>query len=677
MLNNDSESIPDMHIADKEEQDPSLLSDSADDGIPQGSPTATSFSPDAFMAGLDDLYSLHPGPQKVEQYLTSALEQTVETGDEAGQLTVINELMGFYRSQSRHSENVKLAQTSLDLALHLGLEGSPQWVSVLINAATAMRAAQQYDQALELYKQALSAADQAPQTDSRTIAALHNNLSMLYSQTGNFTQAYQELYQALTIMTKVSPDPQNDIDIATTKTNLALVLLQIASSKQKESERKASSHSSRPSRSSRPSHSLHETAASLRAQAVSYAQQALNIYHHDPGKHLTDSAHYASALAGYAQAAFFAGQFEESRLYYRKALEHIRKTYGADNDYYRTTLANSRAVQEIADSQDKASLKIKGLDLARQFWQEYGEPLIYRKYPEYRGRIAAGLVGHGSECYGFDDDLSHDHDFGPRFCLWVTEEDYQKIGHDLQADYDALPQEFLGFQTRSSTPRSQGRGRRSGVFKIGDFFESITGLSQAPGQDEPLLWLNLQESTLAAATNGQIFADPLGAFSSRRQGFKNMPDDVRFSLISRRLGMISQAGQYNYSRMIARKDQPAARLCLSEFANATSSLIFLINNPLIVGYAPYYKWRFAALRNISRRPSTRLSEICEQLENLLLLDVSQDNNQITSLITTICREIVEELQQEGLTSSSEDFLEWHRPYVESHISEKNSFLRSL
>lgn len=51
----------------------------------------------------------------------------------------------------------------------------------------------------------------------------------------------------------------------------------------------------------------------------------------------------------------------------------------------------------------------------------------------------------------------------------------------------------------------------------------------------------LQESTLAAATNGEVFADPTGLFSKTRQGFKNMPDDVRLALISKRLGMIAQA----------------------------------------------------------------------------------------------------------------------------------------
>lgn len=296
-------------------------------------------------------------------------------------------------------------------------------------------------------------------------------------------------------------------------------------------------------------------------------------------------------------------------------------------------------------------------------------------------------MGHGSECYGFDDGYSRDHDFGPRFCLWLTDDDYAEIGSQLQEDYDSLPKRFMGYslEASASTPRSQGEHRRSGVFRIGDFFESVTGLREAPGDDEPLLWLNIDEATLSAATNGKVFADPLGVFSSRRQGFKNMPDDVRLALISQRAGMISQSGQYNFPRMSARGDTAAAMLCISQFAEAVTSLVFLINNPLTVGYAPYYKWRFAALRGISARPATRLPQACGQLEQLMgsASDASRGRNgnpayaRANALISQICNEIVAELRYQGLTSGSEDFLEWHRPYIESHISQEYPFLRSL
>mgnify|MGYP003374916297 FL=1 len=458
---------------------------------------------------------------------------------------------------------------------------------------------------------------------------------------------------------------------------------------------------------------------------------ALEIYRNG---HLEHSAHYASALAGYAQVRFHQHDYGQAVDLYCQALQVIEECYGKDTDYYRITESNLRQAEHEASEHVPANVSqdvsqdasaggngsgtpgtapagtpsaavpsatasptgtspICGLKLARECWNAYGKPLIADKYPEYQGRIAAGLVGHGSECYGFDDDLSRDHDFGPRFCLWLTDEDYAAIGERLQADYEALPQSFMGYGPRESTARAQGAGRRDGVFRIGDFFESITGYRQAPSTNNPHEWLMLDEATLAAATNGEVFADPLGKFLDTRQGFKTMPEDVRLALISKRLGMMAQAGQYNVPRMLARGDGAAAWLSIGEFVQAAASLVFLLNNPITVGYLPYYKWRFAALRRLSSRMATRLDDVCGQLETLLRLSSAACYGgagfgeggkgsapvaeKISQTIEHICAEVVAELRREGLTGSDETFLEWQRPYVEEHIASDAACLHSL
>ena len=45
----------------------------------------------------------------------------------------------------------------------------------------------------------------------------------------------------------------------------------------------------------------------------------------------------------------------------------------------------------------------------------YGEPMIHEKFSDYENKIAVGLVGEGSERFGFDDKYSRDHDFGAGF----------------------------------------------------------------------------------------------------------------------------------------------------------------------------------------------------------------------------------------------------------------------
>jgi len=66
---------------------------------------------------------------------------------------------------------------------------------------------------------------------------------------------------------------------------------------------------------------------------------------------------------------------------------------------------------------------MKGLELAERFYFECGAPMLREKFPEIEKYIAAGLCGSGSECFGYDDELSADHDFEPGFCLFIPDED--------------------------------------------------------------------------------------------------------------------------------------------------------------------------------------------------------------------------------------------------------------
>ena len=664
---------------------------------------------------LDSMFANHASAQEIEKYLLNALNQSQakssqeESDAQALQLSVLNELMGFYRSRGEYAKNKPIIDNALDLAKKMDLVGSEAGTTTLINAATSLRAAGSYERAAEIYSQAIKESSETLKPNDRKLAALHNNLSMLYSETGNTSEAINELNIALEILQKSSIDPSTDIDIAATHTNLALAILQECS---------------------QPNESTNSKFTILNS-AFEHAQMSLKIYKDGNNQ---NQPHYASALAGYAQVQYARKEYSDSVDAYSKALDLIAQCYGKDSESYAITLENLQQAQEAAEKFTETGVadaiqcaaeksqatdepkpesnktiksiktvkteynpKIKnGMQLAKSYWQTYGKPLLDQpKFAKYKNRIAAGLVGHGSECYGFDDEISRDHDFGPGFCLWLTDENYAKIGDDLQAAYDSLPQEYAGFGSREETPRAKSceGSKRVGVFSISEFFENITGFATAPSQDEPHLWLSLSEPTLAAATNGQIFADPLGEFSKTRQSFKLMPDDVRISLISRRLGMMAQAGQYNVPRMLARKDGAAAWLSINEFVRATASIVFLLNNPISAGYLPYYKWQFAALRKLSARMASRLSNVCNKLESLMRLSSaacfggsgfgeggkgsSEAESKINEIIQNVCNEVVKELKYQGLSNCGETFLEWQRPYVEAHIKQKDACLHSL
>ncbi|EPI48482.1 tetratricopeptide repeat protein [Gardnerella vaginalis JCP8151A] len=674
---------------------------------------------------LDSMFANHASAQEIEKYLLNALNEAncepdesqepsqesnqAEANAQALQLSVLNELMGFYRSRGEHTKNKQIIDNALDLARKMDLAGSEAGTTTFINAATSLRAAGSYERATEIYSQAIKESSKTLKPNDRKLAALHNNLSMLYSETGKIKEAIDQLEKALDILQKSSIDPSTDIDIAATHTNLALAIFQECSQNSANTNSKYASLNS----------AFEHASASIRMYIAGNNQ---------------NQPHYASALAGYAQVQYARKEYSDAVDAYSKALDLIAQCYGKDSESYAITLENLQQVQKAAekftasgvadaiqcaaekspatdDLQPKSNKTIQsnktkkaednpkiknGMQLSKEYWQTYGKQLLeLPKFRDYKNRIAAGLVGHGSECYGFDDEISRDHDFGPGFCLWLTDEDYAKIGYDLQAAYNDLPQEFAGFGSRKETPRAKSceSSKRVGVFSISEFFENITGFATAPSQDEPHLWLSLSEPTLAAATNGQIFADPLGEFSKTRQSFKLMPDDVRISLISRRLGMMAQAGQYNVPRMLARKDGAAAWLSINEFVRATASIVFLLNNPISAGYLPYYKWQFAALRKLSARMASRLSGVANQLESLMRLSSaacfggigfgegtkgsSEAESKINEIIQNVCNEVVQELKYQGLSDCNETFLEWQRPYVEAHINSRAACLRSL
>ena len=87
---------------------------------------------------------------------------------------------------------------------------------------------------------------------------------------------------------------------------------------------------------------------------------------------------------------------------------------------------------------------MNGMAAAEKFYETAGKQMIRAKFPEYESRIAAGLSGQGSDCAGFDDEVSKDHDLEAGFCLWISEEDQKAIGFPLMRAYTKLSREYNG-----------------------------------------------------------------------------------------------------------------------------------------------------------------------------------------------------------------------------------------
>jgi len=307
---------------------------------------------------------------------------------------------------------------------------------------------------------------------------------------------------------------------------------------------------------------------------------------------------------------------------------------------------------------------MNGLDLSEEYFFEIGLKMLQDKFPNYIHRIAAGLVGEGSECYGFDDEISRDHDWGPGFCLWLTLEDYNSIGENLQKEYNRLPKEFKGHHPRVSTSLSKNR---VGVFEIYSFFEQFTGIDHLPQTLSE--WQKIPEEYLAKATNGKVFLDSLGIVSRIRNSLTAYyPEDIRLKKIASRCMTAGQSGQYNFLRSLRRKEYIAAHHALSLFIRDTISLIFLLNRR----YMPFYKWMHRGLIDLPILGSA----VYSIYEFLVISDIRiAGSDEIYNKIEMISKLIIEEIKKLGLSRLDSDFLCDHGPVIQNKI--RDSYLRSL
>ena len=284
---------------------------------------------------------------------------------------------------------------------------------------------------------------------------------------------------------------------------------------------------------------------------------------------------------------------------------------------------------------------MSGLELSRALYEELLRPRLEAETPELLPLLAAGLVGEGSECFGFDDGQSRDHDWGASLCLWLPDDAPEAAFQTLEALLAALPERFRGVPLRL-----HARGR-TGVFRVGQFYRGLIGRADAP--ETAAEWLAVPEPSLAAATNGAVFYDGAGAFSAvRGRLLAYYPEDARRCLLAQSAALAGQTGQYNYARCLLRGEKAAAQLIRGRFLENAAALVFLLNRR----YRPFYKWSFRALRALPLLGA-------ETDADAQALAALPDGPEAAEVFERISARIIEELRRQGLSDSGSDFLMDH------------------
>lgn len=307
---------------------------------------------------------------------------------------------------------------------------------------------------------------------------------------------------------------------------------------------------------------------------------------------------------------------------------------------------------------------MKGLELSRKYYEEYGIPMLEKEFADTRQYLAVGLVGSGSECLGYDDEISQDHDFEPGFCIFLPDESVvdRKEAFRLERAYAKLPKEFEGFTRSQMSPVG---GSRHGVIRTSEFYQDKTGV--ANGELGKLDWLHVPTYALLEATNGEVYEDNYGEFTKIRERLMEMPEDVRLKKLAGHLLLMAQSGQYNYLRIAGHGEKNAAQMAIYEFIKHTVEVIFLLNHE----YCPYYKWSFRAMRSL-----LVLSDLDYSFYILMTSNNEGSNPQEKyQLIEEICGKVIAFLTEQGMTKATCGDLEKHAYSVNDSI--EDSEIRNL
>lgn len=569
---------------------------------------------------LDNLFNIGKMDQ-VELFLKEQLQNAKTLGKEELALAILNEQIGFFRVTTQKDKIIETVQEMLRCIEHLKIEKTIEGGTTFLNIATAYRSIGWFEEAEEYYQKVLGIYSDCLEENDYRRASLYNNMSLLFMEQEKYESAIRNLLKAEKVMIFM---PEKQIPLAVTYTNLGQAYCYL---QQWENAKK-------------------------------YLDQADMIFARTEYK----DEHYSGLGTALGYYFYQLQDYQSAVVAYEKALLNVYESYGRTKNYYQIQTALQEAYEKNGNPKFESMLEV-----CEAYYETYGKAMIHEKFADYEDKIAVGLCGEGSECLGLEDEISLDHDCGPGFAMWLPEEVFRQIGKPLQEEYEKLPKVFAGY-VRIETQMGNGR---CGVCTIQGFYERVLGEKiESDIQSENVF--QIQEEYLLTATNGKVFADPLGDFSAIRNRIKAYyPRKLWLEKLARELMYAAQYGQYNYGRAMARKDYVAANIALAKYMQSIMQVVYLLNKK----YCPYYKWQKQMMNSLEILPEVGniMEAICDMpsqrnaWENFIYTGKTNPEDMIAQTIEIVAALVVNELQQMGLSASSDAYLEEQAREVLKHI----------
>ena len=536
-------------------------------------------------------------------------------------IKALNELGGTLKYVGYYDEAENNLKKSLEIIKKKYGDNNLAYATSLLNLTEVYRFAQKFNLLEENYKKIAKIYQDNSADNCFSYAGLCNNFGLYYQNIGDMKSAYDLHLKSLDILKNYDSE-EYLLEYAVTLSNLFNPCYQLE----------------------------------MKEKAVEYLNKAIDIFEKNVG---IEHPLYSASLNNMAIYHYNERELNKAIEFFERAAEISKKTMGVDSDNYKNILSNIEFIkEELAKSKDNTKFEstknssdeknniisstdlknIKGLELSKRYFYDIVLPEFEKKLNDIFPLCAFGLVGEGSECYGYDDELSKDHDFGPSVCIWLRKDDYLKYKDRINEVLKNLPKTYLGFQ---ELKESEWGYNRRGLLNIEDFYFKFIGSTNLPQTIND--WQKIPETALSTVTNGEVFLDNLGEFTKIREQLLNYyPEPIRQNKIATRLMNISQHGQYNYVRCLRRNDLVAANQCLYLFVDEAIHLVFLLNRR----YKIFYKWANKALLDL---------KILGNEIHKLLQDMVFAQNKIP-YVRKICKVLADELRNQKLTDCKSEFL---------------------
>lgn len=138
-----------------------------------------------------------------------------------GELSCINEMIGAYRMSGDSERGLAAVARCFELLKSAGISGSVSAGTILLNAATALRAFGHAAEAIKHYTEACRCYGANLDASDKRFAGLYNNMAAAYEDTDEYMQAERYYKLALSVLSKYESDEVCMLDCAVTHLNLA------------------------------------------------------------------------------------------------------------------------------------------------------------------------------------------------------------------------------------------------------------------------------------------------------------------------------------------------------------------------------------------------------------------------------------------------------------------------